>query len=496
MSIISLGTQDYSIINEDGTSIYYKTSPFTRGELSVNQAVTLDLVDEDQGIVEVIAESLTSSLFAVEIGLNESGQYVEPMSTMPYFENNILFFNSEEHLLDSREEMDAYIDQSENTTMDEYLDLFEENYSGFKSFRTHFIEKYDLINGEFTSEEIESIENEDFLADDINKTILNEYRLVGIADEVIYFHSENQWVKVDKNDQQAINALMALEDYTDLYDPSNGLGDKNRFKIITPLIDSNIEPSPKGEFDLGGGFKFTSTPMIQNISCNVYEKMLKVGVKKCEFDAVYDTWDCNAWFLATMTLTVNWGDGQTSVYNNYTENTWVGHTYASLGTFYVTTILTFSDGQGNNVILEDGSGMAGSSLLFAVSNACTQAELSRWGVQSGGNWKMTTKLWHQDNFFGNKIGSYTHAWKKQANGSYKSRKADIYTGVIGVFRDQDCSYESTKEGNKHHYNDKKIQKTKTKLFKHYDIGNGDVNSLHKLVKDGIHLQESLILNPC
>jgi hypothetical protein len=66
--------------------------------------------------------------------------------------------------------------------------------------------------------------------------------------------------------------------------------------------------------------------------------------------------------------------------------------------------------------------------------------------------------------------------------------------VEGVFRqDDDCDKSGTKENN----NDKKIEKTKTKLWSKYsEFSNGDVKTTHRLIKGNITITDELILNPC
>ena len=68
--------------------------------------------------------------------------------------------------------------------------------------------------------------------------------------------------------------------------------------------------------------------------------------------------------------------------------------------------------------------------------------------------------------------------------------------VYGVFRNDDCIQQSTKSGYKHHNNQKTCQKTKNKIFQHYDVSNGDVHSGHYINKWETHVELTHVLNPC
>ena len=70
--------------------------------------------------------------------------------------------------------------------------------------------------------------------------------------------------------------------------------------------------------------------------------------------------------------------------------------------------------------------------------------------------------------------------------------------VEGVFRqDDDCEKTKSESGTKENNNDKKIEKTKTKLWSKYsEFSNGDVKTTHRLIKGNVTITDELILNPC
>lgn len=338
------------------------------------------------------------------------------------------------------------------------------------------------------------MEMEDFVSDDIHKTLLNEHRLIGIGSEVVYYHRLNQWVKLNKNETEAIEDLARIDDAETLFDPEIEFVRKKPILIHSPLI--SIAPL-KGEF-IWGDFRFTSQPIFQNVNCSIYEKLLLVEIDKYEAqNNPNDPWvEIFPWAWPSPTLTIDWGDGTSQVINDY-DGEFVSHTYSSLGTFSPSTVVTWTEGIGvNQVVIELVDNTPATINDYLVAYACTQQEDARWGEKTSGNWKMTTKLWHTINMFGTHVGSRTWAWKKQSDGSWKLEKADIYAKVHGTFRSESCTNAQTETGIEHHVNDKKVQKTKSKVFKALDYYNNDVNSVHWLQKNGVYMDMTLFLAPC
>ena len=128
--------------------------------------------------------------------------------------------------------------------------------------------------------------------------------------------------------------------------------------------------------------------------------------------------------------------------------------------------MTFDDANAVSRAVLDGNGTSafgGANIILTVLNACIEYENQFWDVQTSGIWKMTTKIWVYKGILGSsKIGSYTHAWKKKNNGTWKRHKADIWCDIHGVFRSTNCVAESSKDGSKYRHLFRKVQKTKSK----------------------------------
>lgn len=489
--VLSMGELDYAIISETGTSNYYKTSIYAEGELLVNEQVKLNFNSQSDYTPSVVAEGLSNTLYSELIG-NESRSIAQPpLENMPSIENEILFFNDESAALKYYNSLSAYINDTitGDTIVEEKLDLFEEYYSGYTSWRTSLNDRYDWDNNSFDDDQIASIEAEDFVNDVIQKTFLNKNRLVGIGDRIYYFHKENVKIDIDKNDEEALQILIDIEDGDNLTGTGSPVMFLERFNIHAPQVDLYATKSSITNPEVR---KVELTPVVNNISCSIYKKTLYLDMDYCTWEN--GGWTCGNYNLGVpwdvVTVTVDWDDGtplETIVGYHGAD---IEHTYSATGTYYPkTTAQTFLG------TLIDGNGTSGTNIVINVGNACSGLDHHEDDEASSGNWKMTTKLWVSNNSFGNHIGGYTHAWKKDGSG-WKRKSAKINVIIDGVFRDESCNPKASKHGDAHRNNQRRVEKIKTKLWKHFDIGNGDVHSEHNLKKGGVEMVITMSLSPC
>jgi hypothetical protein len=488
--ILPIGNQDYCIIVDESTNIRYKSSPYNKGELTLSQNVSLSVIENQTNTFEVSSPTLTNRLYATSDLTPADDEFLFPTNNLPQIVNEILFFDNESAAAAYYESIDKLINenQSEESGLEERLDIIESHFTGFISYRSFLNYKYKITEGNLSEIDIDKMGNEDFVKDDIQKTLLNKDRLIGIGDFIYYFHAPNVKIKIDKLNKFALSVLKDLEDDTDVLDPNSIFFDTLNFQVIAHHV--RTMKNLRGEV-IVNNTKYTTTPQIQNVSCSVYKKMVRISREKCTFTD--QTWHCSTyWSQDGDELTIDWNDGTIEYIDQYWGQ-WIEHTYTSPGTYHPTTITSF---QGGLYEVNDGIGTNGTAMTILVETACTQEEDGIYYSYTTGNLKMTASLWVSDNFFGNHIGSYTHAWKKKANGSWDRTKAEIYTSVDGTFRNENCIIQDTKSGSKHHNNDKKIQEKKHKLFKHFDIANGDIKSYHYMIKNGVTITKELVLNPC
>jgi len=509
VGIINVGQQDYSVLNKNGTTKFYKTTLYSSGELYYNQSVVLSVNNET---FLVTANTLTSNTYASIINTSNSSTNASLSSiTLPTIENGILFFEDSQHYDDTYDLLESYINGG---AIDQMLDNLENSIIGYTSYRTWFNNTYNWLEGEFSSEEIEYLSKLEFVNDEITKTLLNKDRFIGMGDTIYQYQAQNVFIKFSKYNTEAKSYLASLPFGTDISTKKLGIGDSLAFKIesltFTYPDGSTIKSTNVVVED---SLRYVSRVYTNNVNCSVEQKMIKINVEEDLYaDTTYNydstsytiDWLTNDyWYLSNSnsnaTLTIDWGDNTTQTINNYTGQ-WITHSYpsGSVGVYYhPETTLTFDDAKGDSQQLEDGTNVSGGEAIsFFVNYACANAEIELWDEQDNGNWKMTTKVWVYKGILGSsKIGSYTHAWKASGNG-WSRHKADIWCKVNGTFRDDNCISQSTKTGSKYRHLFKKVQKTKSKLFKWYDISNGDINSSHFMIKGNLTLQLSSVINPC
>lgn len=480
MAVINLGTQSYSVLNELGTSRYYKTSLHPAGDLILYQEIELKF---ENSTIEVLSQTLQDRLYCFLIDQEEEEHYwIELLESMPSQEHDILFFEDTAHLHNFYESIDYFTRQDTNQEIDEILDLLEAQFEGFVSFRTWFNERYNVLSGEFTVQEVEEIYSSDFINDIIIKTILNENREVGIGDSIYYFHGLNKTLAIDKDNSSALQVLRDIDDDEEVIVPTY-----TESKDIT--IHSLGYNQSKDQVEVGALTKYVSSRQALPLPCNVYKKEFYVNILKYTRTSTTSSWVSQGNLNGD--LSIDWGDGTSSTHINHygSSSQKLYHTYANTGNYLISSVFTFIDG-GNTIILED-------TISITVLGACTNANNEMAGpTQISGDWMMISKLWINNNFFGNHIGALTHSYKKNSNGSWSLSKAQIKVTVSGIFRDSNCGGNETKNGSKENNNDKKIQEVKTKLFGKYYISNGDIQSTHRLIKGSTTLYTEIILNPC
>lgn len=492
-AIIPFGQSSYAVLEELNTSNYFKTSPFPHGDLSMNQQVEFDYSSNNSNQHQVYATSLTGNLFCHGILIsNQNQQIVNYLTNMPEIEGEILFFDDTTQMRNYALALDQLLVDTV-LEMDELLDIVEQQFSGFVSYRTWFNETYDWLEGSFSTQEIIDLTEREFVNDEVLKTILNENRFVGIGEKVYYYHSRDVIIAVNKTNQLRIGQMEVIPDNYDVF----GYGSMFLGDTTVDLISYKYVPGSGNyaKLEVNDTLSYESVLGYENVNCSVFEKLYRVWIYETWADSVGATPNTEKYEVSG-TLEINWRDGTVEIIEGY-EGEWLYHLYDSMGTYRPITTLTFNDRNGDEQVLEDGPGTEGEEIELIVGIACTEENASISGMQisGSGQWMMTNEVWVGNALFGDVIGSYTHAWEKQ-DGEWKRVKADIYTSVDGVFRDNNCTAQEEKEDSKLHHLDKKIQVLETKIWRRYDFANGDVNSHHYMVKGALYMPLDLILNPC
>lgn len=510
----------YFLKSKTGNDIY-KTSAFYIDELSVGQDINLAerIIEDEFDIVEPITQH-PSIARKIKNNGNSLQARIERLD-LPVLENEILFFRDTTHLYsfyDQINDIEEHLPYSIGE-FDDVLDAFEENYTGYFSFREFILDKY---GDEMTDEEFLAFEEEDFIADRIHRSIFNSNRLIGINDRVYYHHDFNEIVSTNKENIEEIELFKELSvdanssiyksdvfmNFNIEYEPN----EERRFQrwnsfaeweaeLLSVVRNDSVEEKGVTIIEtIDGPFTFQTIPMEHPIinNCDPFTKGISIDevIITFNFEQVP-----NANIINGFTLIVNWGDGQIETFTNYTLQTIVTHAYAQNLSSPVEpeTELVINTVSGDVSVFDGKEFLAGTPYEFSFDFvACTQAEKANWRHTEIGSWRLRSKIWFQSNVFGRHVGSYSHGYKKQNNGNWKRKKSKIRTTISGDIRIDDCTFDDNKSGQRNKNNAKKAKRSKSFLL-HKDrrsLSNGDVTSTHRLVKGGITINANMVLNPC
>ncbi|MCR9171938.1 MAG: hypothetical protein NXI10_05570 [bacterium] len=487
-AVIDVGSDQYAILSIDGENVFYKTSMFSNGLIVVDQSLILEFEDADDTTPEVLLPS-RNAVFAFPLESSNSGNFVIPLDNAPDIYMGMLVFEDVEHCETYYNDMREFVDDTLGDA-DDKLNAFEEYFEGYQSYRTYFNNKYDFENMTYDNDHIQLIEEEDFLNDEVVKTLVNLDRMVIIGDSVLYYHDFHTEVYCHIDDNESITAMIEFPDEGDVFtEPFDALAHRKGIRVHTPLVitsqtkDSNEQPE---------AWKVTSSLRVQNEECEPLRRKVSIHLEHFNWVPQANDWNggVNYWLENPNTvvdLTIDWGDGNIEHINQY-EGEWITHDYAATGNYTVSTTTDVS---------YSGHGILNDSKSFDVTSvSCTQQDAQKWGQTQSGAWKITTKLWLNDNSWGNHYGAYTHAWKHQGGSEWKRQKTHLRTIIDGTLRNDSCQPTNAVYGEKDRLNNKKVEKVKTKLFNHYDIANYDIKSVHLLWDGNTHINYSYHLTPC
>lgn len=509
--IVQLGSQDYAFIAEYGTTNIFKTSPYSAGELNESQMVLIQETETEDQVI-VYAETITSPPLYALLETVENGQsaYFPDMTRMPFLSEDILFFDDRSHLQEAYDMVTLFLDDKNYLKdYDEKLDEIEQEYVGYTSFRTYFNQRFNWLEGAFQEQELETIYAKDFVNDEIHKFFQNNYLLIGIGDTVYMQFDQNTFIATHKDSVENITILRDIFIEKDL-DGSLGLinipeiRDHRKFTIhLDKGIYNIIDPFSKATVQGTNGIYYQSIIQPERPPCDQYSITIY-------YDIIYDGYggddilaDQNQ-DITNAVMVVDWGDGIETI-NNYT-GTPLTHTYAQIGYYEPQLHLTFLD-NGDFVEINDGTNaintgpfqqqVGGEDIIVDLNVVCTDNDRAEIDAKSENGWRMYNKAWIKDNILYHQIGGFTHSWK-WVNGEWKRKRSNISIKVHGQFKNDNCNIMVTKEGFKHHDNDKKIQKTKTKWWRYHSMGgtgeNWSIHNLHK--NDGTNIWQTIYIDPC
>jgi hypothetical protein len=407
------------------------------------------------------------------------------VSNSPKNIDNVLYFDSEEHLKNYYKSLDEIIEKGYNDSLDIDSLLQEtEEALNFLSFRQDFINKYDWEGKEFTAEEKDNMYQKDFIIDQVRKSILNENLEVGIGQYIYVYYSENQVYKIPNSELAIIAEFRKLEKGSDYAIP---------FNILKPSIELISNTASYGYSEKAEELDQYRSAISHNIySCDIYRKNIDVG-----FYRYYDT----TYYLSgggesiqsredpytAIQIEVDFGDNTPTHIENNIQEFNIDHTYSSIGTYIVTVTYTYINVYSGNTETVSGT------REIVVNGACTDQNVHSYGSQSDGSWELAYKVWVKQDVFGKHLASYSHSWKKNSRGKWKRQNANLFCRVEGVFRDENCSADEFLAKSKTTYG-KRLTSKKHRNKKYRDVQNGDCHSSHSF--GGGSWFNELVLNPC
>jgi hypothetical protein len=222
---------------------------------------------------------------------------------MPEIEGGILFFDDTTQMRNYALALDHLLEDT-LLEMDELLDIVEQQFSGFVSYRTWFNETYDWLEGAFSTQEIIELSEREFVNDEVLKTILNEDRFVGIGEKVYYYHSRDVIIAVNKTNQLRIGQMEVIPDNYDVFGyGSMFLGDTTVDLISYKYVQGS---GNYAHVEVNDSLSYESTPLGENVDCSIFEKLYRVGI--------YETWADSVGAFAT-TEAYDFSDGDVNSYH-------------------------------------------------------------------------------------------------------------------------------------------------------------------------------------
>ncbi len=509
ISKIPIGSQYYYYLKENGTENYYKSSVTNNVELIYGQNVQLRFVSRPDSLIEVFDPNSPTIILAKLIkntnNVNDPNAVLANLKLrLPTVKDSILYFQSKKHFDEVYDLTNSYLTTQRNgKKSNKLLKKIEKQFDQYVSFNEAYELKYALEDSSFTEKEIETIEAEDFINNEILKIYLNNHRFVGIGDSLYYYHNRELIISTHNSNYSKIiklfkevSRLETLSGY-DAFNPHSELG-QNRDVVYQSKAKSKTHGTAAKQLVEFPDVRYRTALIIDFYpeSCNPYKKGLAVSLfKEIDPDAsggwqTVSGWKIGTYPAPTASLVVDWGDGTSSTYSNYIEET-VYHTYATAGEFLPITTLNFY-----TLSMQDGRNIPGGiDIYFNTTDACTHQDRSTDGTLTSGNLKLYAELYVNHNIFGNHIGSKTHAWKYQSGG-WRRKVANITCSVNGAFRSDQCVVVETKTGSDSERQER-VDVQVNKYHRDYkNAGNQGISSHHTLSLGETNIVLDLTLTPC
>lgn len=335
--------------------------------------------------------------------VNRSNEDIFPLNI-----NNTLKFRNLQHAVNYYNFIDSIANSSEDS--DSVLSEIEE-ILGFISARS-------LTPKIFSDTSAITLNDSNFIADDIRKSILNQFNEFEIGDTTYIYQNKDEIYKVLNSDR---NVILALRETPKGLPLPDSLFTENTFLISSDRTNRKVDvlyfrssPCPNCKWTIST-FKTTNC-------FNRYEGEIYIQAKCDRYD-----------FYSNFSVRIDWGDNSENEIVNGT-GFWYHpkHKYSEEGTYNV-KLLFYNSCDEITVIHEN---------KFEFRKECFgHEENNGWWPKiniGGKTYSAYNYIWTTTDFFGTWAGAKISSFEVLSENNYKAVKAKLSVEVNSNFRNKDC----------------------------------------------------------
>ncbi|MBX2929699.1 MAG: PKD domain-containing protein [Saprospiraceae bacterium] len=307
----------------------------------------------------------------------------------------------------------------------------------FRSLRQSPVFLRDEEEEGFTQEEIMAAMENDFINDDLIKSLLNIHYELGIEEDIYVFFSQNQVYKIIDGDQETVDAFRSLAKGTD--------------EVPFPAFNSTVEMEPNDVFYLlknspspNDTLEWRACPVDfrgfvdrGDLGCNSFSIMVRGNLFCTTFGNSPSP--CNS-----IQYRIDFGDGNFIITGFNQHQIDVPHTYTQPGVYTVTVRVTAPDGDCDE---DEEPEVANFPFTFTVGMGdCDNRERDTSGWENGSFRAISSKVWCNNNLFGSYAGAYTHSWRwNNSRARWVRWDSNISATINATFRGDFCALREQKQ---------------------------------------------------
>jgi hypothetical protein len=394
--------------------------------------------------------------------------------TSPAVSNGMLCFTDTTHFKSYYDYLDSlceFLDDSlTDFDLDSVLYSYEVNFDNFTSLREH---EYQLTEG--SADPFDVLRN-DFIGDDILKSILSSNYEVCVGGDVYIYFNVTDIYKIENGEASIVSSVQNYKKgsvdilFDQLQHPEVSLiSTKHQYMKIAGVT---------------GDLRIDAHYLISNVDCDPYEKVFRLWL------STPNNLDLTTW---SITWEVDYGDGNVNIWYDY-EKVYL-YTYQSDGPFIANISWKYEDPNNSGHYISDNRDVD----VFTLTCSSSGVVESSWIVNGDQTDYAISALlaykpylmWKRDQLFAKTI-----AWKwNGSQGKWKRFRADNQVAITeyDLRNEHNCTvFESGDE-------QKQIKKRKTRRIRvkdHFAIYNDENKSYHQVDFPNQTISDNLVLIPC